>query len=234
VCCLRMTALRPVIVVRSSVQKPATSARRDSARIDRAACPRDTRISCSRCAQRDREMDGPDQGARGDRGVSRTVFVGLAHARKRNGPGPCLRWKGPKIFIGCTRSGASVTRNDRPYRAEARVLPPPLHAMPAHPASLHCDHLPPHAAGMSRSSNPAAIPRNDSQPAACSSLMVGRDIMSQAWPALRSRGKACSISSFYAGPTLALSKGRRTAPTLHMSRAWLCPIFCRYDYHGRK
>ena len=35
VCCLRMTALRPVIVVRSSVQKPATSARRDSARIDR-------------------------------------------------------------------------------------------------------------------------------------------------------------------------------------------------------
>src|SRR3984893_208570 len=37
VCCLRMTALRPVIVVRSSVQKPATSARRDSARIDRPA-----------------------------------------------------------------------------------------------------------------------------------------------------------------------------------------------------
>ena len=36
-CCLRMTALRPVIVVRSSVQKPATSARRDSARIDRPA-----------------------------------------------------------------------------------------------------------------------------------------------------------------------------------------------------
>src|SRR3984893_6742448 len=32
-----MTALRPVIVVRSSVQKPATSARRDSARIDRPA-----------------------------------------------------------------------------------------------------------------------------------------------------------------------------------------------------
>jgi hypothetical protein len=32
VCCLRMTALRPVIVLRSSVQKPATSARRDSAR----------------------------------------------------------------------------------------------------------------------------------------------------------------------------------------------------------
>jgi hypothetical protein len=31
----RMTALSPVIVVRSSVQKPATSARRDSARIDR-------------------------------------------------------------------------------------------------------------------------------------------------------------------------------------------------------
>ena len=31
VCCLRMTALRPVIVVRSSVQKPGTSARRDSA-----------------------------------------------------------------------------------------------------------------------------------------------------------------------------------------------------------
>jgi hypothetical protein len=23
-------------------------------------------------------------------------------------------------------------------------------------------------------------------------------------------------------------------PTLHMSRAWLCPMFCRYDYHGRK
>ena len=76
------------------------------------------RISFSVCAQRDREMDGPDQGERGDRGVSRTVFVGLAHARKRNGPGPCLRWKGAKIFIGCTRSGASVTRNDRPYRAE--------------------------------------------------------------------------------------------------------------------
>jgi hypothetical protein len=37
VCCLRMTALSPVIVVRSSVQKPATSARRDSARIDRPA-----------------------------------------------------------------------------------------------------------------------------------------------------------------------------------------------------
>src|ERR1700738_3965320 len=35
VCCLRMTALRPVIVVRSSVQKPASSARRDSTRIDR-------------------------------------------------------------------------------------------------------------------------------------------------------------------------------------------------------
>src|ERR1700730_19414650 len=32
-----MTALRPVIVLRSSVQKPATSARRDSARIDRPA-----------------------------------------------------------------------------------------------------------------------------------------------------------------------------------------------------
>src|SRR5580704_5958644 len=32
-----MMALRPVIVVRSSVQKPATSARRDSARIDRPA-----------------------------------------------------------------------------------------------------------------------------------------------------------------------------------------------------
>src|ERR1700686_1986590 len=32
-----MRALRPVIVVRSSVQKPATSARRDSARIDRPA-----------------------------------------------------------------------------------------------------------------------------------------------------------------------------------------------------
>src|SRR5271166_2861423 len=32
-----MTALRPVIVVRSSVQKPATSARRDSARIYRPA-----------------------------------------------------------------------------------------------------------------------------------------------------------------------------------------------------
>src|SRR5580704_907285 len=37
VCCLRMTALRPVIVVRSSVQKPATSARGDSARLDRLA-----------------------------------------------------------------------------------------------------------------------------------------------------------------------------------------------------
>src|SRR6202011_2033508 len=37
VCCHRMRALRPVIVVRSSVQKPATSARRDSARIDRPA-----------------------------------------------------------------------------------------------------------------------------------------------------------------------------------------------------
>src|SRR6202040_1816534 len=37
VCCLRMTPLRPVIVVRSSVQKPVTSARRDSARIDRPA-----------------------------------------------------------------------------------------------------------------------------------------------------------------------------------------------------
>jgi len=37
VCCLRMTALRPVIVVRSSVQKPAPSARRDSARLDRLA-----------------------------------------------------------------------------------------------------------------------------------------------------------------------------------------------------
>src|ERR1700720_1093271 len=35
VCCLRMTALRPVIVVRSSVQKSAPSARRDSARLDR-------------------------------------------------------------------------------------------------------------------------------------------------------------------------------------------------------
>ena len=45
-------------------------------------------------------VDGPDQGERGDRGVSRTVFVGLAHARTRNGPGPCLRWKGPKIFMG--------------------------------------------------------------------------------------------------------------------------------------
>src|SRR5580704_18867463 len=37
VCCLRMTALRPVIVVRSSVQKPAPSARGDSARLDRLA-----------------------------------------------------------------------------------------------------------------------------------------------------------------------------------------------------
>src|SRR6202011_3721190 len=37
VCCLRMTALRPVIVVRSSVQKPAPSARGDSARLDRPA-----------------------------------------------------------------------------------------------------------------------------------------------------------------------------------------------------
>jgi hypothetical protein len=37
VCCLRMTALRPVIVVRSTVQKPATSARGDSARLDRPA-----------------------------------------------------------------------------------------------------------------------------------------------------------------------------------------------------
>src|ERR1700692_3716145 len=37
VCCLRMTALRPVIVVRWSVQKPAPSARGDSARLDRPA-----------------------------------------------------------------------------------------------------------------------------------------------------------------------------------------------------
>src|SRR3984893_4664441 len=37
VCCLRMKALRPVIVVRSSVQKPAPSARGDSARLDRPA-----------------------------------------------------------------------------------------------------------------------------------------------------------------------------------------------------
>ena len=47
--------------------------------------------------------------------------------------------------------------------------------------------------------------------------MVGRDITPQAWPALRSQGKACSISGLYTGPTLALSKGRRIAPTLHMS-----------------
>ena len=44
-------------------------------------------------------------------------------------------------------------------------------------------------------------------------LMVGRDYTPQACPALRSQGKACSISSLYAGPTLALSKGRRIAPT---------------------
>ena len=82
-------------------------------------------------------------------------------------------------------------------------LPPGMyvdvpHLIPAHPASLHCDHLPPHAAAMPRSSKPAAIPRNDSQPAACSSLMVGRDITPQAWPALCSQGKASSISGLYA------------------------------------
>jgi hypothetical protein len=42
-----------------------------------AAIERDTRISCSVCAERDREMDGPDQGKRGDCGVSRTFFAGL-------------------------------------------------------------------------------------------------------------------------------------------------------------
>ena len=35
------------------------------------------------------------------------------------------------------------------------------------------DHLPPRAAGMPRSSRPAAMARSDSEPAACSSLMVG-------------------------------------------------------------
>jgi hypothetical protein len=40
-------------------------------------------------------VDGPDQGERGDRGVSRTVFVGLAHARTRNG-------RAAKVLISCT------------------------------------------------------------------------------------------------------------------------------------
>src|SRR5262249_13266592 len=35
------------------------------------------------------------------------------------------------------------------------------------------DHLPPRAAGMPRSSNAVAMARNDSKPAACSSLIVG-------------------------------------------------------------
>jgi hypothetical protein len=62
VCCLRMTALRPVIVVPSSVQKPATSARRDSARIDRPApCSSSPRIRFCwgmRCCGKDDRSEG--------------------------------------------------------------------------------------------------------------------------------------------------------------------------------
>jgi hypothetical protein len=38
-------------------------------------------------------------------------------------------------------------------------------------ATCTADHLPPRAAGMPRASSPSAMPRNDSKPAACSSLI---------------------------------------------------------------
>src|ERR671935_905103 len=58
------------------------------------------------------------------------------------------------------------------------------------------DHLPPRAAGMPRSWSPSAMARNDSQPAACSSLMVSA----------RSEARSCARATRTARPaTLALT-----------------------------
>ena len=59
-------------------------------------------------------VDGPDQGKRGDRGVSRTVFVGLAHARTRNGQ----RTTGDRITSNCICPGAVDTPMWRKIDAE--------------------------------------------------------------------------------------------------------------------
>jgi hypothetical protein len=54
-------------------------------------------------------------------------------------------------------------------------------------ATCTADQLPPRAAGMPRSSNPAAMARNDSRPAACSSLM--NDSVPEAFQSLAPEGE---------------------------------------------
>ena len=63
-------------------------------------------------------------------------------------------------------------------------------------------------------------------------LMVGRDYTPQACPALRSQGLLNQQP--LRGPDACAFERAEDCPNLHMSRAWLRPIYCRYDYHGRK
>ena len=86
-CCLRMTALRPVIVVRSSVQKPATSARRDSARIDRPATVGIVLAPCRTPA-----AAAPKQPFRPDR---RPAIPAIRQRTKTVGRSPCGPDKAP-------------------------------------------------------------------------------------------------------------------------------------------
>jgi Tripartite tricarboxylate transporter family receptor len=76
------------------------------------------------CAQRDREMDGADQGKRGDRGVSRIVFAGLVREsryaefdRQLSVPAlwgcarPCGRWTTPARAMAA--AGCSIVTKTR-------------------------------------------------------------------------------------------------------------------------
>jgi hypothetical protein len=79
-------------------------------------------------------------------------------------------------------------------------------ALSSRRATWTADHLPPRAAGIPRSSNPPAMARNDSQPAACSSFMV----------AARSEARSCARARRTARPAalaLAVSLAPRSPPS---------------------
>ncbi len=82
------------------------------------------------------------------------------------------------------------------------------------------DHLPPRAAGMPRSSKPAAMARSDSQPAACSSLIVG----ARSTALLRAR--SCRVA-LPAARALAVKRAPRSPPSFTPRRlAAREPLLC--------
>jgi hypothetical protein len=100
------------------------------------------------CAQRDREMDGADQGKRGDRGVSRIVFAGLVREswyaefdRQLSVPAlwgcarPCGRWTTPARAMAA--AGCSiVTKTRESSRSSISLTFSNVRGWPGYPPKL--------------------------------------------------------------------------------------------------